>query len=138
LIAYLDTSSLVKLYVDEPGSADVLALAKSAEAVATSRVAYVEAMAAFVRRLAAAHPTKAYRQTKEAFLKDWPDYLIIEVIDSISRLAADLAEKHHLRGFDCLHLASAVFLKNRVSRPVVFSSADKKLNQAAYKEGLGL
>lgn len=138
MIAYLDTSSLVKLYVEEHGSADVLALVKSAEAVATSRVAYVEAMAAFVRRLAATRPTKAYSQTKEAFLKDWPDYLIIEVVESVSSLAANLAEKHRLRGFDSLHLASAVFLKNRVSRPIVFSSADKKLNEAARKEGLKL
>ena len=50
MILYLDTSSLVKLYVDEPGSEDVLRLVDQAELVTTSVVAYAEARAALARR----------------------------------------------------------------------------------------
>ena len=39
---YLDTSSLLKLYVDEPGSLDVLALVESADVVATLTLTYTE------------------------------------------------------------------------------------------------
>lgn len=138
MIAYLDTSSLVKLYVDEPQSDEVFLLVNRAQVVAASRVAYVEAVAAFVRRLAPKTLTPAYRQTKRALDNDWPDYLIIEVTDDITKSAASIAQKHRLRGFDCLHLASAVFLKKRLNRPIVFSSADIKLNAAARKEGLDL
>ena len=46
MILYLDTSSLVRLYVDESGSADVRRLVEQAEIVAASVVAYPEARAA--------------------------------------------------------------------------------------------
>lgn len=51
MIACLDTSSLVKLYVEESDSDRVRDLVESVDVVATSRVAYTEAVAAFGRRL---------------------------------------------------------------------------------------
>lgn len=42
MILYLDTSSLVKLYVVEPGSEDVQRLVERAELVSTSIVACAE------------------------------------------------------------------------------------------------
>lgn len=50
MIVYLDTSSLVKLYVEEDGSSKVAALVRSSEVTSTSLVAYAEARAAFARR----------------------------------------------------------------------------------------
>lgn len=50
MIVYLDTSALVKLYVDEPGTQEVARWIQRATAVSTSRVSYVEARAAFARR----------------------------------------------------------------------------------------
>jgi hypothetical protein len=47
---YLDTSSLVKLYVAEPGSEAVHKLVDAATVVATSTVAYTETRAALARR----------------------------------------------------------------------------------------
>lgn len=138
MISYLDTSTLVKLYVDEPKSDEARLLVNEAEVVATSRVAYVEAVASFVRRLAPRTLTAAYRQARHSLDQDWPSYLVIEVTDDVTKLAAQIAQKYRLRGFDCLHLASAVFLKKRLNRPIVFSSADAKLNAAARKEGLDI
>ena len=42
MILYLNTSALLKLYVEEPGSQAVMALLERARVVSTSRVAYVE------------------------------------------------------------------------------------------------
>jgi uncharacterized protein len=50
LIAYLDTSSLVKLYVEEEGSALIRQLVERTELVATSVLAYPEARAALARQ----------------------------------------------------------------------------------------
>jgi uncharacterized protein len=47
---YLDTSSLVKLYVAEAGSEDVRAQVHRATVVATSMIAYPETRAALARR----------------------------------------------------------------------------------------
>jgi len=43
------------------------------------------------------------------------------------KAAENLSEKHALRGFDALHLASAVELKRLTSLPVTFSSSDARL-----------
>ena len=50
MILYLDTSSLVKLYLDEIHSEAVHRWAQEAEVLATSRVAYPETFAALARR----------------------------------------------------------------------------------------
>lgn len=47
-----------------------------------------------------------------------------------------LWKKHSLRALDALHLASALFLRERIQSDVFFSSFDGKLNEAAQAEGL--
>jgi uncharacterized protein len=52
----------------------------------------------------------------------------------------DLAERHGLRGYDAVQLASAITIKDvqaALGLPIsVFVSADKRLNAAASAEGL--
>ncbi len=135
MIGYLDTSSLVKLYVEEEGSALIRELVDRAELVATSVVAYAEARAALARQRREGGLTSAgYDRARNDFERDWPRYLTIEVSESVYRSAGDLAEKHHLRGFDSLHLASYLFLYRAGARQVRFSAFDEALNRAARKE----
>ena len=47
---YLDTSALVKLYVEEEGRETVFEAVEGADRVATSTVAYAESRAAFDRK----------------------------------------------------------------------------------------
>ena len=50
MIAYLDTSSLVKLYSIETGSDVVRSLVETSECVTTSTIAYAEARATLARQ----------------------------------------------------------------------------------------
>jgi predicted nucleic acid-binding protein len=135
LIAYLDTSSLVKLYVEEEGSRLTRELVDRAQLVATSVVAYAEARAALARQRREGGLTgPGYDRVKNDFERDWPRYLTIEVSEAVYRSAGDLAEKHHLRGFDSLHLASYLSLYRAGARQVRFSAFDEALNRAARKE----
>ena len=135
MIAYLDTSSLVKLYVEEKGSALIRELVERAELVATSVVAYAEARAAFARQRREGGLTAAgYDRARNDFERDWPRYMSIEVSEAVYRSAGDLAEKHHLRGFDSLHLASYLSLYRAGARQIRFSAFDEALNRAARKE----
>ncbi len=137
MIVYLDTSSLVKLYIEETGSAAVRRRVKEAQVVATSRVAYVEARAAFARKAREdSVSSEVYAQIVADFESDWESYFIIEVSERVVRLAGSLAERHALRGFDALHLASALSLRRKTKLPVVFSCFDTVLQQAAEAEGL--
>lgn len=138
MIAYLDTSSLIKLYVEEGGSSSVRKLVERAELVATSVVANAEARAALARQRREGRLTSAgYDRAKNDFEQDWPRYLTIEVSEAVYRSAGDLAEKHHLRGFDSLHLASFLSLYRDGARQIRFSAFDEALNRAARKEAKG-
>jgi predicted nucleic acid-binding protein len=71
---------------------------------------------------------------KRAFDEQWPAYLSLEATDSVCRAAGDLAEKHSLRGFDSIHLASFAEVSRRAGPDSTrFSSFDDRLNQAAQK-----
>ena len=132
---YLDTSSLVKLYVTEAGSEVVRQLVGDANVVVTSVVAYAETRAARARlrregMLTASKLTSAKRE----FDEQWPTYLTLEATDSLCRAAGDLAEKYSLRGFDSIHLASFAEVSRRAGTYATrFSSFDDRLNEAAQK-----
>ena len=128
---YLDTSSLVKLYVAEKGSDDVWELVTGADIVATSAIAYPEARAALARRRRERVLTASvFAQAKRAFDTDWPRYLAIDVTSALCQRAGDLAERHRLRGYDSVHLASFLEVVGRADE-VMFSSFDEDLNRVA-------
>lgn len=135
MILYLDTSSLVKLYIDEPGTQEVRSLVAEADLVTSSVVAYPEARAALARRRREASLTAAeHRRAKSALDTDWPRLLTLDVTETLGKRAGDLAERHRLRGFDALHLASFLAVAEEFAgEPVQFSSADRALNRAARR-----
>lgn len=136
MIVYLDTSSLIKLYVEESGSAEVENLVREASLVCTSVIAYPEARSALARLgREGALTTEEQVLTKSALNEDWPHYLAVDVTPAIWQAAGDLAEKHAIRGFDSLHLASFLFLASEdLGETIRFSSFDDRLNTAARAE----
>jgi uncharacterized protein len=69
---YLDTSALVKLYVEEEGRETVFEAVEKAEWVATSTVAYAEARAAFARKVRSGDlPERGRRQAVSDLDVEW-------------------------------------------------------------------
>ncbi len=135
MIVYLDTSSLIKLYVAEEESAAVRTLVARAVVVATCVLAYPEARSALarLRRERALTPGEQAR-AKADLDRDWGAFLALPV-ESVWRRAGDLAERHGLRGPGSIHLASYLSLVGREEGlPVQFSSFDERLNTAARRE----
>ena len=65
---------------------------------------------------------------------------VIEVQPIVVETALEIAERHGLRGYDCIQLAGAVLTQRvratmRLS-PLILVSADEELNAAATAENL--
>lgn len=134
---YLDASSLLKLYLAEEHSSSVRDLVATSSSVTSSLVAYAECRAGLGRAY-------ALRRIEEpdldrfvaAFESDWSAYTPIPVTEPLVRLAGELAEQYVLRGFDAIHLASAVTLQRELDEPITFSAFDERLSRSALAEGL--
>jgi uncharacterized protein len=133
-VAYFDSSALVKLVVDEPGSDDAALLWDGADAVITSRVAHPEVRAA----LAAAHRDGRLDEEDHLAAKaEWEVFhqalRLVELTRQLEADAGDLAERHALSGFDAIHLASALRL---TELPLIVATWDARLLRAAKTAGL--
>ena len=136
---YLDTSALLKLYVEEDDSDFVEGAVQDAETTVTSIMTYVETRAAFSRRRRDGSLTPAdYHRVVREFEREWERYFVIPVTDSLIKSAGKLAEIHGLRGYDALHLASAVYFREKTNEPVIFGCWDSRLETAARRQGLQL
>lgn len=136
---YLDTSALIKLYVEEDDSIFVEGAVQDAETTATSIVTYVEARSAFSRRRRDGSLILAdYHRVVREFDREWERYFVIPVTDSLVKSAGRLAETHALRGYDAIHLASADFFQEKIREPATFGCWDSRLETAARRQGLQL
>ncbi len=143
-LIFMDSSAVVKRYVQETGSVWVSGLFTAAPANEITVVALtgVEVVAAITRRVRGGTISPVDAASSCAlFLADLgPDYQVVAVTDALLSQAIRLAQFYGLRGYDAVQLAAA----NEVSRlrvtagaaPIIFVSADQELNAAAQSEGL--
>jgi uncharacterized protein len=134
LIIYLDTSSLVKLYVEEAHTTAVREWVEEAELVLTCRIAYPETISALTRRFRSGDFSKQnYELLIKEFSEDWQNFVVLD-FNEIE--AGRLVKKYGLKGFDAVHLSSAKTLSRDKEILLYFSCFDEKLNKAAALEGL--
>jgi uncharacterized protein len=137
VILYLDSSALVKRYFDEEESEEVISLWISANALATSAVAYAECLAAVGRKARETALNEESRESiEDAFRRDWAAMIRLDVTRDVDGSIDRLAALHPLRGFDLIHLASALTLRERRPQGFLFACFDDRLLTAARQEGL--
>ena len=138
MILCLDASALVKLYVEEAGTPVVDSHVQRAEAVATALITYSEARAALARhRRDGALSVAELRRAVRELDREWGAYNIVDLTESLVRLAGALAERHALRGYDAVQLAAALDLQ-AAGGHVEFCAFDTRLNRAARREHLAV
>ncbi|MEO6317790.1 MAG: type II toxin-antitoxin system VapC family toxin [Acidimicrobiales bacterium] len=133
MIVYFDTSAVVKLLVEEPGSITVEALWAASAARVIATIGRAEATAALARsgRIGRLSPARVRRGVVD-LTRLWGGLRRVPVDDGLAADAAKLALAHDLRGFDAVHLAAA-----NVSADT-FVAADRRLLTAARSEGLSV
>ena len=136
MVLYLDTSALVKLYLDEEGSGTVHEAVEAVGSVATSTVTYAEARAAFARRRRVGDlDGEGAGSLARALDRDWPTYVRLAVSNLVAYRAGEMAGRYALRGFDAIHLASATRLGERLGG-LRFLAFDDHLVAAAREASL--
>jgi len=129
---YFETSAFVKLLVAEAGSRTAMQVWRSGLPVIASGLLFVEAQAS----LAAAR--RGRRMTGEALARAKGDLAVlrehvneVEVSTAVLAQAEELAEQEALRGYDAVHLASALYAATDA-----LVTADTALIEAAERCGL--
>jgi predicted nucleic acid-binding protein len=137
VIAYLDASALVKRYVAEAGSADVQALIGSARAVGTAVLSRAEVGAALARAARVGLVAReAALKALEAFNADWEHLIRLQFGEPLAARAAALAWEHGLRGYDAVHLATALAWREALGEAVTVATYDRELWRGAQASGL--
>lgn len=109
MITYVDTSGLVKLVIEEPGSDTAGSAWSSADVRVASVLAYPEARAALAAaRRAGRLPTARASKAVSLLERRCEELTLVEVTRQIAWRAGDLAKNDRLRGADAVHLATAL------------------------------
>ena len=132
MITYVDTSMVIKLLVEEPGSDHAGRIWDEADDLVAARLLYVEARSALAAAKRGSRLSAAQHRRTKADLEDlWAQLAIVEITPELVTDAADLSEHDRLRGYDAVHLAAAL-----LAGAHVFATADQDLATAAGRHGL--
>jgi predicted nucleic acid-binding protein len=124
---YVDTSALLKRYVDESDSDRAVELLASDLDLITGRHTLVELR----RNLARLLPATAASEARVAFAADLPSLSVVELDAATCELAATIAEQTGVRTLDALHLGAA----QRLGTAATFLTFDVRQAQAARALG---
>ena len=137
MILYLDTSALIKRYVNETGSPDVREWLRSADDKATVLITRAEMSAALNRLLRMKFLSQNDHASALAeFRADWMYYHRLPITEPLVARADALACEHNLRGYDAIHLAAALTWQDLLGLPVTVVTYDKELTEAARALGM--
>lgn len=145
MVYYFDSSTAVKRYAPEKGSGWVKTIVEPAaeNVIYLGQIGVVEIAAALSKKVRTKELTQEnYEAALQLFLADVQneEYLTASLSDAVVQLAVDLTKRHPLRGYDAVHLATAVSLNAALLAAefphLAFVTGDRILREAAQSEGL--
>ena len=137
MIVYLDASALVKRYVAERGTAEVTALIAAAAGVGTSLISRAETSAALAKAVRVGALTfEGAAAALQVFRSEWPWLIRVQATELVLARADALAWELGLRGYDAVHLASALIWQEGVGEAVTLATYDRQLWDAGHMQGL--
>ncbi len=134
MILYMDTSALVKRYIDEQGSDIVVEWMRQADFIGTTLITRAEMAATLTRAIRGNRvPQQETLQALQEFRSDWVNFQHVPIDNALIARADALACEHGLRGYDAIHLACALTWQDLLGAQVSLASFDKELLDAAQK-----
>jgi predicted nucleic acid-binding protein len=136
-IIYLDTSALLKRYVEEKGTRELSVIWPSFDVIGTALITQAEIGAALskAQRLKWIQEHSA-QMAWEQFLQEWALLTLIDITPLVINRAGDLVWKYPLRGYDAVHLAAALSWQDLVGEEITFATFDRQLWNSVRRSGL--
>lgn len=106
MIAYLESSAALALYVEEPTSAEVRSLIRRVDTLGTSMLTQLEVMRNLHRLL----DNEQLALAVDQFLEDMQSMVVASVSDEVVDAAVTIALATGVKSLDALHLSSALIL----------------------------
>jgi predicted nucleic acid-binding protein len=139
VVKFWDTSALVPVCVDEPGSAKVKAVLTADPSLVVWWVTRTECISAFMRQVRdknlGEEGERQARQVLDALSHAWIE---VQPRTTVRRTAERLLAVHPLRAADAFQLAAALQWCQGQPADRGFVAFDGRLREAAYKEGFTL
>jgi len=146
---YVDSSVLVKRYLDEPGSEVLRARLRRGDKLYTSALSYAEVLTVFGRRFRERlNSEDEFESLHDSLRTDWLSlWNVLEVNAQVMAFVHDLVKHHSIKSADAVHLSSALWLRSEsrsLPEPfggeieVEFGVADKALARIAAVCGLAV
>ena len=133
MIAYLDTSALLRLVLREPGALEEL---RSCDALVSSELVAVESLRTIDRlRLQGALSMEDAASRREA-TTEWLEAVDLVLIQRPILARASEPFPTALGTLDALHLSTALVWRDRMRQPLVMATHDRDLALAARSFGL--
>jgi uncharacterized protein len=137
MIVYADASALTKVYVNETGTEETRTVVLHARKVGTAIISRAEVASALAKGVRARVLEEAEaRLVQREFKKDWVNLVRLKVTEMLMSRAEVAIWEHGLRGYDSVHLASALLWNDTAEEPVTIATFDDDLWLASEKEGL--
>ena len=135
-LAYVDSSVLVKHYVENEKSSSHASQLIHSHKVYVSSIAQIEVLSALSRKHQLGEVSQEESTTlKKTFLSDCKKMGVVELREEVISEAQDLVFRVSIKTLDSIHLASAIILKRIIETSYPFATSDKQLAVAAEKEG---
>ncbi|WP_423919318.1 type II toxin-antitoxin system VapC family toxin [Candidatus Poriferisodalis sp.] len=136
---YWDTSALVPLFVAEPTTDAVRSWLEDDGVIVTWAWSRVEIASAVERRTRDGDLSREQRRSimrhLDGFSATWHE--VVEILAVRSRSMLVLA-RHPLRAADAAQLGAALHVQEQLGAPLQFVSLDRRLAEAAEREGLAV
>ena len=137
---YFDTSALIKLYVEEVGTAETLDLVEElrGDRMVILDITLLECRSAVRRREREGDISgpDANRILQQVHQDASALYLVQPSSSAVIEEVSRLLDTHALRAYDALQLAGCLIVRRGVLSPPTFVCADGRLCEAAEFEGL--
>ena len=134
--AYFDTSTFLKLYVQEIETGSARTQARKSRII-SSALLVIECFSALSRKRQSKEiGSKGFEKIVNQIRKDASYMEIIRLTDEVLLKAETVALQSNARALDAIHIASAIIFRDSAHIDLTFITSDKKQQEAAHQQGL--